>query len=77
MCSFQVSFHSFEDVRDFVFLASTQSFDVTVYSGSSHADGKSMMVMLGLDYSQPLWVQCSCEGAQAQDFVEQAKRFCV
>ena len=77
MHSFQVRFRSFEDVRDFVFLASAQCFDVTVHSGSSHADGKSLMVLLGLDYSQPLWVHCSCDGAQAHGFMEQTKRFCV
>ena len=77
MHSFEVRFRSFEDVRDFVFLASDQRFDVTVYSGSSQADGKSLMIMLGLDYSQPLWVCCSCDAEAARNFVEQTKRFRV
>ena len=77
MHSFQVIFRSFEDVRDFVFLASAQSFDITVCSGDSHADGKSLMVMLSLDYSRPMWVQCACDSIAAHDFVEQTERFCV
>ena len=77
MHTFQVRFRSFEDVREFVFLASTQSFDITVCSGDSQADGKSLMVLLSLDYSQPLWVQCSCDGAAAHDFAEKTKRFHV
>ena len=77
MHGFRVVFRSFEDVRDFVFLASAQSFDVTVFSGGSHADGKSLMVMLGLDYSQPLWVQCSCGQEQTYAFAEAAQKFRV
>ena len=77
MQGFNVMFRSFEDVRDFVFLATDQNFDVTVFSGGSHADGKSLMVMLGLDYSQPVWVQCSCGEEQTIAFAEAAQRFCV
>ena len=77
MHSFQVIFRSFEDVRDFVFLASAQSFDVTVCSGDSRADGKSLMVMLSLDYSHPLWVTCACDQEQARDFAQAVQRFRV
>ena len=77
MHGFQVRFRSFEDVRDFVFLASDQRFDVTVYSGSSQADGKSLMILLGLDYSQPLWVHCACDADAARAFSEQIQRFRV
>ena len=77
MHSFQVTLRSFEDVRDFVFLAAAQSFEITVYSGENHADGKSLMVMLSLDYSQPMWVCCSCDMEQARGFMEAAGRFRV
>lgn len=77
MQSFQVAFRSFADVRDFVSLASAQSFEITVYSGSNHADGKSLMVMLGLDYSQPMWVHCACDPARAREFAENARCFRV
>ncbi len=77
MHSFQVTLRSFEDVRDFVFLASAQCFDITVCSGENHADGKSMMVMLSLDYSHPLWVTCTCDQEQARDFAQAVQRFRV
>ncbi len=77
MHAFQVVFHSFEDVRDFVFLASAQGFDITVSSGGNTADAKSLMVMLGLDYSHPLTVCTYGSGPECAAFLESASRFCV
>ena len=75
MHSFQVALHSFEDVRDFVFLAAAQCFEITVHSGENHANGKSLMVMLSLDYSRPMWVRCFCDAEQAHGFMQAAQRF--
>ena len=77
MHSFQVTLRSFEDVRDFVFLAAAQRFEITVYSGENHADGKSLMVMLSLDYSQPLKVGANCAKEEFLHFREAAARFVV
>ncbi len=77
MTVFQVVFRSFEDVRDFVFLASAQSFDVSVSSGDNTADAKSLMVVLGLDYSQPLTVRAGGDAAECAVFLESASRFRV
>ena len=77
MHTFRVEFRSFEDVRDFVVLASTQPFDLSVCSGSHCVDGKSIMVMLSLDYSHPLQVNISCDQESCLQFLEETARFRV
>lgn len=74
---FQVAFHSFQDVRDFVFLASGQSFDIWVSSDWQTADAKSLMVMFSLDYRQPVKVSASCGEEEFLRFKESAARFLV
>lgn len=77
MHTFRVAFRSFEDVRDFVFLAMDQGFDITVSSGNRTVDAKSMMVMFSLDYSRPLEVRAACSEAEFTSFAEQAAKFRV
>ena len=74
---FQVAFHSFEDVRDFVSLAVAQPFEVTVSNSWQTVDGKSLMVMFSLDYSQPLKVGVTCAEEEFLHFKESAARFVV
>lgn len=74
---FKVAFHSFEDVRDFVFLACKQPFDVTVSNSWQSVDGKSLMIMFSLDYSQPLKVGADCTDGEFLRFRESAARFVV
>ena len=73
----EVAFRSFEDVRDFVFLASAQPYDITIGSESYRVDAKSMMVMLSLDYSRPLQVRASCDQEEMGSFLEAIRQFCV
>jgi len=77
MHTFEVAFHSFEDVRDFVFLASARPYDIHVCSGNHCVDAKSMMVMLSLDYSRPLRVMASCDQEEFPRLLEAAARFRV
>lgn len=77
MHTFRVTFRSFEDVRDFVFLSMAQGFDITVSSGNRTVDAKSMMVMFSLDYSRPLEVRAECSEAEFASFAEQAAKFRV
>lgn len=77
MHTFRVEFRSFEDVRDFVFLALTQPYDITVSCGNRTVDAKSMMVMFSLDYSRPLEVRADCSEAEFASFAEQTARFRV
>lgn len=74
---FKVAFRSFEDVRDFVVLAAAQPFEVTVSNSWQRVDGKSLMVMFSLDYSQPLKVGADCTEEEFLRFRESAARFVV
>ena len=77
MHTFRVEFRSFEDVRDFVFLAMAQPYDITVSNGDHTVDAKSLMVMFSLDYSRPLEVRGDCSAADFSAFAEQATKFRV
>ena len=74
---FTVAFHSFKDVRDFVLLACTQSFDITVSNSWQSVNAKSLMVMFSLDYSLPLKVGANCAEEEFLHFRESAARFLV
>ena len=75
---FRVAFHSFQDVRNFVCLASEQNFDIWVSSNWQSADAKSlMMMMFSLDYRQPLKVSVDCAEADFLRFREEAAQFVV
>ena len=74
---FTVAFHSFKDVRDFVLLACTQSFDITVSNSWQSVNAKSLIVLLSLDYSLPLKVGASCAEDEFLHFRESAARFLV
>lgn len=77
MHTFQVVFRSFEDVWDFVRLASSQRFGITVANGSDTVDAKSLMVMFSLDYTRPLEVRGYCTPEEFSVFAEQAAKFRV
>lgn len=74
---FQVAFHSFEDVREFVFLSMRKPFEITVSTPRQCVDGKSLMIMFSLDYSQPLKVGANCTEEEFLHFKEAAARFVV
>ena len=77
MHTFLVAFRSFEDVREFVSLALTQSYDIFVSNGSHAVDAKSLMVMFSLDYSRPLEVRLDCTAEDFAAFAERAAKFRV
>ena len=77
MYTFLVAFRSFEDVREFVSLALTQPYDITVSNGSHAVDAKSLMVMFSLDYSRPLEVRLDCTAEDFAAFAERAAKFRV
>lgn len=77
MHTFLVVFRSFEDVREFVSLALTQPYDITVSNGGHTVDTKSLMVMFSLDYSRPLEVRMDCSAADFAAFAERAAKFRV
>ena len=72
MRSFQISIHSFQQVRDFVALAMVQPFDVLVGNDRQQVNGKNLMGMSSLDFQRPLLVQVCCDESSYQRFRQQA-----
>ena len=72
---FHVKMRSFEDIQDFVSLASQQPFDITVGTDEQDISAKSLMAVLGLNFRQPVLVQMECDDAQFSNFCAAAARF--
>ena len=75
MWEFYISIRSFRQVQDFVTLANAQPFDITVGNENQTINGKDLMGMFSLDYSQPLKVTVTCTEAEFQNFRQKAARF--
>ena len=60
MQEFQISIRSFQQVQDFVALASQQPFDIFVGNENQNINGKDLMGMFSLDYSRMLQVKADC-----------------
>ncbi|MCD7859708.1 MAG: hypothetical protein LUH51_05995 [Firmicutes bacterium] len=75
MREFEIRIRSFQDVQDFVSVASVQPFRIIVSSSREIVNAKSFIGMASLDYSQPIMVRCDCTTEQLEDFRQQAERF--
>ena len=72
MWEFYISLRSFDQVQDFVRLASQQKFDVTVGNDHQTINGKDLMGMFSLDYSRPLQVKMHCGEEEYLQFKQAA-----
>ena len=77
MQQFEAVFRSFQDVQDFVFLATMQPFEIFVSNDWQKVNAKSLMLMFSLDYTRPLKVSALCSAEAFAPFQEAAKRFQV
>ena len=68
MTEFDISVHSFQQVRDFVLLAKEQSFDVRVDNGKQQVNGKNYLGMFSIDHRQPLHVSAYGEDEECSRF---------
>ena len=77
MLQFDVCLHSFEDVQDFVELATVQPFRILVGNDRTRVNAKSFMGMFSLDFTTPVQVRADCSQEQCESFKEAAARFLV
>ena len=77
MQEFDITIHSFEEVQDFVALATVQPFEISVGNHHQRVNAKSFMGMFSLDYSQPVQVRAQCSEADFEHFRTVADRFAV
>ena len=77
MREFWIRLGSVRDVQDFVDIASTRGFTVTVRDANNKINAESFMELFCLDFSQSLRVVCDCSEEQLEQFRQGADRFLV
>ena len=77
MKEFTILIQSFQDVQDFVAIATVQPFRIVVGNSRYLGNAKSFMGMFSLDYSHPLQVRMECTQEQYGQFRKAADRFVV
>ena len=68
MQEFHIALKSFQEVQEFITLATVQPFAVLVGNDVQQVNGKSFIGMVSLDYSRPLRVQADCDSHALQTF---------
>lgn len=74
MKEFQIALHSFQEVREFISLATVQPFSVMVGNDIQTVNGKSFIGMVSLDFRRPVKVICDCDDAALENFSQQVRR---
>ena len=72
---FDICLRSFQDVQDFVEMATVQPFRVLVGNDRARVNAKSFMGMVSLDYSRPLLVRADCDSQAMQTFRSVVSKF--
>ena len=75
MQQFHISLHSFQDVQEFISMATVQPFAVVVGNEAQQVNGKSFIGMVSLDYTRPLLVQADCDCQALQSFRNVVQKF--
>ena len=74
---FNVQLTTIPDVQDFVNIASTSIYDVTVSHGRYIVDGKSLMGIFSLNLSNPIKVTVEADGAIDKGFLDKFAPYIV
>ena len=75
MQKFNIRIHSFQEVQEFITLATVQPFPVLVGNDVQQVNGKSFIGMVSLDYSRPLLVQADCDESAVTKFQKVISKF--
>ena len=75
MQEFHISLRSFQDVQEFISLATVQPFAILVGNEAQQVNGKSFIGMVSLDYSRPLQVRAECDITAWQTFRSVVNKF--
>lgn len=75
MQEFHIALHSFQDVQEFISMATVQPFAVLVGNEVQQVNGKSFIGMVSLDFTRPLLVQADCDGIAMQNFRSVVHKF--
>ena len=77
MREFEIRLGSVKDVQDFVALATSRKFLITVRDSHNKINGQSFMELFCLNFSHPLRVVCDCNEADLNALKQDLARFVV
>lgn len=75
MKNMSIMLNSIEDVKEFVALTNSYSFESDLVSGRYAVDAKSIMGIFSLDLSKPLTFVVHDNGAKADELLDEAAKF--
>ena len=75
MQNFHITLRSFQEVQEFIYLATVQPFAISVGNEVQQVNGKSFIGMVSLDHTRPLLVQGDCDSHSWQNFRSLANKF--
>ena len=77
MLEFAIRLGSVQDVQDFVSVATTRPFSITVRDEHNKISADSFMELFCLNFSHPLRVVCNCNEAELETLKQDLARFVV
>lgn len=77
MGEFEIRLRSVKDVQDFVALATSRPFRITVRDAHNKINGESFMELFCLNFAQPLRVVADCTEAELELLKRDAQRFLI
>ena len=75
MQEFRIRIRSFEEIKEFIRLSTSQPFTVYVGNQRQNANATSYMGLASLDLSRELLVSSECSDSDFQEFRRQSARF--
>ena len=77
MTTHTIRLHNIAQVKDFVNQCSGCSFEITLTSGRTVINAKSIMGLFGLDLSAPILMETTGEGEELTSFLNQVGKYLV
>ena len=77
MLEFAIRLGSVQDVQDFVAVASTRPYPITVRDDHNKINADSFMELFCLDFTRPLRVVCDCSEAELEALRNALSHFVV
>ena len=77
MREFEIRLGSVQDVQDFVALATSRPFTITVRDEYNKINAQSFMELFCLNFAHPLRVVAECTEGELKDLMRDAERFLV
>ena len=77
MKQFDIMLHSFDEVQDFVEIATVQPFRVLVGNDRTRVNAKSFMGLFSLDFSEPVHVRADCTDEECARFKDAVAKYLV